>query len=58
MEVPSYAKWQRFRDAIQRAILACQNSGQDPTDHFTVTGTMVGIGSGARRKIEDFYLSR
>jgi DNA-damage-inducible protein D len=58
MEVLGYAKWQRFREAIQRAILACQNSGQDPADHFTVTGKMVRIGSGARRKIEDFHLSR
>jgi len=58
MEVLGYAKWQRFRDAIQRAVLACQNSGQDPADHFTGAGKMVIIGSGARRKIEDFHLSR
>jgi DNA-damage-inducible protein D len=58
MEVLGYAKWQRFREAIQRAVTACVNSGQNPADHFTGTGKMVVIGSGARRTVEDFHLSR
>ena len=58
MVVLSYTKWQRFREAIQRAIVACQKSGQEPADHFTGTGKMVRVGSGARRNIEDFHLSR
>ena len=44
-----YATWRRFREAIQRAILACQNSGQEPADHLTIIGNMVRIGSGARQ---------
>lgn len=58
MEVLGYAKWQRFREAIQRAVTACVNSGQQPADHFTGVGKMVTIGSGARRTVEDFHLSR
>jgi DNA-damage-inducible protein D len=58
MDVLGYAKWQRFREAIQRAVLACATSGQDPADHFTGTGKKVTIGSGAKRTVEDFHLSR
>lgn len=58
MGVLGYAKWQRFREVVQRAVMACQNSGQDPANHFTGTGKMVALGSGAKRKIEDFHLSR
>lgn len=32
MDVLDYAKWQRFREAIQRAVTACINSGQEPAD--------------------------
>ena len=46
MEVLGYAKWQRFREAIQRALLACVTSGQDPSDHFTATGKMITVGKG------------
>ena len=41
MTVLGYAKWQRFREAIQRAVIACVNSGQEPADHFTGTGGSV-----------------
>ncbi len=46
MAVLGYARWQRFREAIQRAIIACQNSEQDPADYFTGTGKMITIGKG------------
>jgi DNA-damage-inducible protein D len=58
MDVLGYAKWQRFREAIQRAVVSCATSGQDPADHFTGTGKKVTIGSGAKRTVEDFHLSR
>ena len=41
MDVLGYAKWQRFREAIQCAVLACAKSGQEPADHCTGIGTMV-----------------
>ena len=58
MTVLGYAKWQRFREVIQRAVVACTNSSQDAPDHFTATGKMVIVGSGARRRVEDYQLSR
>lgn len=51
MGVLGYAKWQRFREAILRAVTACTNSGQDVSDHFTGTGKMVTLGSGAKRTV-------
>ena len=56
--VLEYAQWRRFADAIERAKLACQNSGYEITDHFADVGKMVDIGSGALREVEDVRLSR
>ena len=39
--VLEYSQWRRFEEAIQRAKLACQNSGFDPDDHFADVGKMV-----------------
>jgi len=53
-----YAQWRRFAEAIDRAKLACQNSGFNVADHFADVGKMVDIGSGAEREIDDVMLSR
>ena len=53
-----YAQWRRFAEAIDRAKLACQNSGFAVSDHFADVGKMVDIGSGAEREIDDVMLSR
>ena len=56
--VLEYAQWRRFSDAIERAKLACKNSGFAVEDHFADVGKMVDIGSGAGRQIDDVMLSR
>ena len=56
--VLEYAQWRRFSDAIERAKLACKNSGFAVEDHFADVGNMVDIGSGAEREIDDVMLSR
>ena len=56
--VLEYAQWRRFSDAIERAKLACKNSGFAVEDHFADVGKMVDIGSGAERQIDDVILSR
>lgn len=53
-----YDQWRRFVDAIDRAKAACQNSGNDPADHFAGVGKMVPIGSGATREATDYHMSR
>ena len=56
--VLEYAQWRRFLDAVERAKLACKNSGYNEGDHFADVGKMVKVGSGAERELEDIKLSR
>lgn len=53
-----YSQWRRFEDAIKRSITSCEQSGNDPQNHFAGAGKMVGLGSGSAREVEDFQLSR
>lgn len=56
--VLGYSGWQRFQAVIARARVACENSGQNPEDHFNLTVKMIGTGKGAERGVEDWHLSR
>ncbi len=53
-----YSQYRHFLPVIDRAKEACRNSAQAVEDHFEDVLTMVQIGSGARREIEDCRLSR
>lgn len=53
-----YSRWENFANAIERAMVACVNSGIEPDDHFREVTKMVQIGSRAGRGIEDYELSR
>ncbi len=53
-----YASWENFAGGIKRAIASCEKGKQDPNDHFHETTKMVEIGSGAWRKVTDWFLTR
>ncbi|MEM6398672.1 MAG: BRO family protein [Cyanobacteria bacterium P01_A01_bin.68] len=53
-----YSKWQRFEETIERAKLACQNSGYEIKDHFTISGNLVKRRQGGGSKQSDYKLSR
>src|SRR5579871_847911 len=58
MPILEYTKWQNFKTVLIKAQIACENSGNDPDDHFTGSSKMVSLGSDAKREVEDMHLSR
>jgi len=57
-EVLNYSKWENFSKVIDRAMLACKNSGLNIADHFPEVRKMVEIGSGAQKNVTDYKLTR
>ena len=57
-QVLEYSQWRRFKETIERAKTACENSDYEISEHFAEVGKMVQLGSGAERQIEDIMLSR
>ena len=57
-QVLGYSDYRNFEQVIQKARLACFNSGQKVEDHFVDVTEMVDIGSGAQRAIRTVFLSR
>ncbi|MBT9456710.1 MAG: DNA damage-inducible protein D [Burkholderiaceae bacterium] len=57
-QVLEYSQYRHFVPVVERAAEACRNSGQPVEDHIEGVLTMVDIGSGAKRQVEDFRLSR
>ena len=57
-EVLQYKKWENFAKVIDRAKLACNNSGFEIQDHFPEVRKMVEIGSNTVRELIDYELSR
>jgi len=58
MEILSYARWENFREVIDKAIQACDNSGKFSNNHFRYMAEMIEAGKGAKRKRENAVLSR
>ena len=56
--VLGYAQWRRFDDAIKRAMVSCEQSGNKPSHHFAGAGKPIPGGKGSIQVVEDFHLSR
>ena len=56
--VLEYGDYRNFEAVIEKAKLACFNSGHRVEDHFVDVTEMVRIGSGADRPVKTIYMSR
>jgi DNA-damage-inducible protein D len=53
-----YSDYRKFLNVVNKAKIACENSGEVIHNHFVHMDEMVQIGSGAERPIDTIYLSR
>ena len=58
MPILQYSNWQNFEKIIDKAKTSCKNSDVNILDHFIDISKMVQIGSGAKRKQQDYKLTR
>jgi len=56
--VLEYGSWNKFLNAINKAMVACQNSNNSVDYHFSQVGKMISIGKTAKREVIDYNLSR
>ncbi len=52
-KVLEYTQYRNFEAVVEKAKLACFNSGHRIEDHFADVSKMVGIGSGSNREIKE-----
>ena len=57
-KILEYNEYRNFLPVIEKAKIACTNSGQIIEDHFVDINEMVTIGSGAERPVDSVKLSR
>lgn len=53
-----YERWERFSDAINRAIASVNTSGLDASEHFRGAAKSSPMPNGGSRQIEDVELTR
>ena len=57
-KVLEYTEYRHFLPVVEKAKIACTNSGNEISNHFEDILEMVVIGSGAERKLESVKFSR
>lgn len=57
-KILDYVEYRNFLPVIERAKQACDNSGQNVSDHFVDIHDMIKTGKGAQRKLPSVALTR
>jgi DNA-damage-inducible protein D len=57
-KVLEYASWQKFCNVVEKAEIACENSGFEVSDHFNRADKVTPKGKHGKYTISDYHLSR
>ena len=57
-KVLQYTEWRNFSKVLDRAKLACQNSGQKIYDHFVEVNKTIKMPKNAQKEVIDYELTR
>lgn len=57
-ELLGYSKWENFAKVIEKAVVACTNSGQEADNHFLGVKKNVEMPKGGTKTINDIMLTR
>ena len=53
-----YKRWDKFTNVINKSIIACKNSKNVESNHFSHVGKTIPMPKGATRIVDDYKLSR
>jgi DNA-damage-inducible protein D len=53
-----YQIWANFTPVLDKAIASIDANGGDSSHHIARTSKLMGVGKGAQRRVEEFFLSR
>lgn len=53
MKLLDYVQWRNFDNAVNKAMLSCENNGNLIGNHFSKINSTIAVGKGARREVEE-----